>query len=269
MRGCYHPVSSSIAAAISKQRSLAMAHVATSIPVFSPLDIASCRLCLDPYDITTMFTNTAGTTPVTASGQAVKAWRDKTVNATLFTEATNAPVYTEAGGLKYLVFTGKRLDSTLDLTSFNAMTICAAVRRESATDIVLINQNNGTNNPGFSLQYAAASNISAISNVGTLRQSPSQSVSAQPFTEIVTGFFRRSSALLQTRINGVNGTALTTSQGAGAWGNALVRISGRTSDGIRTLTGNIYAFLMFTDILSGDDLANVESWLAARAGVTL
>lgn len=241
----------------------------SAVPVFSPLDLASCRLCLDASDMTTLFTNTAGTTAVTASGQTVRAWKDKTSNATLFTEATNAPVYTEASGLKYLVFTGKRLDSTLDLTSFNAMTICAAVRRESATDIVLINQNNGSNNPGFSLQYNTTPAFVASSNVGSARQTSPQSVSAQPFTEIVTGFFRRSSALLQTRINGVNGTASTASQGAGTWGNALVRISGRASDGIRTITGNIYALAMFTDILSGDDLTNVESWLADRAGVTL
>jgi|LakMenE01Jun11ns_1017448.scaffolds.fasta_scaffold9956211_1 hypothetical protein len=236
---------------------------------WSPLNIASCRLCLDASDMSTLFTDTAATTAVTASGQTVKAWRDKTANATLFTEATNAPTYTEAGGLKYLVFTGKRLDSTLDMSSLNAMTICAAVRREAGTDIMLINQNNGSVNPGFSMQYNTAPAIVAGSNVGTTRQTSPQNVSAQPYTEIVTGFFRRSSALLQTRINGVNGTATTSSQGAGTWGNANVRISGRTSDGIRTLTGNIYALLLFTEILAGDDLTAVESWLAARSGVTL
>lgn len=241
----------------------------SSAQEWSPLELASCRLLLDASDISTLFTNTGATTQVTASGQTVKAWRDKTANATLFTEATNAPTYTESGGLKYLVFTGKRLDSTIDMSAINAMTICAAVRREAGTDIVLINQNNGTGNPGFSMQYSTVPAITAVSNVGTSRQTSPQTVSSQPYTEVVTGFFRRSSALLQTRINGVNGTALTTSQGAGAWGNATVRISGRTSDGIRTLTGNIYALLLFTEILAGEDLAAVESWLAARAGVTL
>jgi len=42
-----------------------------------------------------MFTNTAGTTAVTADGQTIAAWRDKSINTYLFTQATtgNQPSY--------------------------------------------------------------------------------------------------------------------------------------------------------------------------------
>lgn len=71
---------------------------------FSPLSIEDCLLWLDGADITTMFTDTGGTTAVTANGQNVKCWKDKSVNGSRVannhhaTEATNPPTYSAAGG---------------------------------------------------------------------------------------------------------------------------------------------------------------------------
>ena len=67
-----------------------------SIPVFAnPTSIPSCALWLDGADSTTMFQNTAGTTPITADGQTIAAWRDKSANRYLFIQPTtaNQPVY--------------------------------------------------------------------------------------------------------------------------------------------------------------------------------
>lgn len=239
---------------------------------FSPLDIASCRLLLDGSDIATMFTNTAGTTPVTASGQVVKAWRDKTTNATLFTEATNAPTYTEASGLKYLSFPGNVfLTASMNLSAVNAITICCGARRLAASDMTIINHN-GSNAPSFTLDTGTSGSVvKAISRgdgSGRTGSNPTQSLSASPKTDILTGFCRISSALAQTRLNGVNGTAVTSGQGAGNFSNANVRI-GFSLTGVRYWNGPIYGLTMFTSILSEDDLDKVEAWLAERSGVTL
>jgi hypothetical protein len=67
-----------------------------SIPVFTnPTSIPSCAMWLDGADSTTMFQNTAGTTPITADGQTIAAWRDKSANGYLFIQPTtgNQPVY--------------------------------------------------------------------------------------------------------------------------------------------------------------------------------
>jgi hypothetical protein len=67
-----------------------------SIPVFAnPTSIPSCAMWLDGADSTTMFQNTAGTTPITADGQTIAAWRDKSANGYLFIQPTtaNQPVY--------------------------------------------------------------------------------------------------------------------------------------------------------------------------------
>lgn len=59
-----------------------------SIETWSPLEILSCFLLLDGSDLTTLFTDTGATTPVTSVSQAVAAWRSKAPGAHLFTQAT-------------------------------------------------------------------------------------------------------------------------------------------------------------------------------------
>lgn len=62
---------------------------------FNPNDIAGCGLWLDGADASTMFQDTAGTTPVTANGQLVSRWKDKSQNGFAFTTGAGgtAPTY--------------------------------------------------------------------------------------------------------------------------------------------------------------------------------
>ena len=67
---------------------------------FDPRTIGSCALWLDGADINTLFQNTAGTTPITANGQSVNYWKDKSGqgnNATSLTSGSGnisgTPVY--------------------------------------------------------------------------------------------------------------------------------------------------------------------------------
>ena len=63
--------------------------------VFTPTAISNCVLWLDGADSSTMFQNTAGTTPITADGQTIAAWKDKSPNEYVFTQPTsgNQPTY--------------------------------------------------------------------------------------------------------------------------------------------------------------------------------
>jgi len=62
----------------------------------------------NPSDLSTLFQDSAGTTPVTASGQPVGKMLDKSGNGNHATQATAArrPTYTEDGGLAWLAFDG-------------------------------------------------------------------------------------------------------------------------------------------------------------------
>ena len=62
----------------------------------------------DPSDLSTLFQDAAGTTPVTASGQPVGLMLDKSGNGNHATQAIYAkrPIYTEGSGLSWLAFDG-------------------------------------------------------------------------------------------------------------------------------------------------------------------
>lgn len=61
---------------------------------YLPTQISGCVLWLDGADLTTLFMDVAGTTPVTASGQSVSFWKDKSTSGNNATNATNQPTVT-------------------------------------------------------------------------------------------------------------------------------------------------------------------------------
>ncbi|MBM4040746.1 MAG: LamG domain-containing protein [Planctomycetes bacterium] len=65
-----------------------------------PTDVAGCRLWLDASDAGTLWQDTAGSVPVTASGQSVARWNDKSGGSFAVSQATaaNRPQY-RAGAL--------------------------------------------------------------------------------------------------------------------------------------------------------------------------
>jgi len=69
-----------------------------SIYGFDPRSVPECVLWLDGADSSTLFTDTAGATRVTADGNTIGSWRDKSTNSYLFTQATagNRPTYKTA-----------------------------------------------------------------------------------------------------------------------------------------------------------------------------
>ena len=58
--------------------------------------LTNMYLWLDAADPTTLFQNSALTTPVTATGQSIAGWKDKSVNARNYTTSGTAPTYTTA-----------------------------------------------------------------------------------------------------------------------------------------------------------------------------
>jgi len=74
---------------------MATGNLAKEVFLTPPLSIAGCATWLDAADITTMFQNTTATTPVTADGQTIGAWKDKSSNSYFFIQGTtaNQPTY--------------------------------------------------------------------------------------------------------------------------------------------------------------------------------
>ena len=68
---------------------------------FTPQSIPGLSLWLDGYDKSTMFQDTAGTQPVTASGQTVGLWKDKSYKGHNYTKSPNGPTLTSTGALYF------------------------------------------------------------------------------------------------------------------------------------------------------------------------
>lgn len=81
-------------------------------PIFNPAQLfqaAEQGAWYDPSDLTTLFQDTAGTTPVTTAGQSVALMKDKSGNGADISQATSAdmPTYElDTNGLPYLSLNG-------------------------------------------------------------------------------------------------------------------------------------------------------------------
>ena len=84
---------------------LSPANPATPKGAFSPSSIAGLQLWLDASDSSTLFTDSAGSTPATADGDPVGRWADKSGNSnhTLQTDGTKKPL------LKVNILNGKSI----------------------------------------------------------------------------------------------------------------------------------------------------------------
>lgn len=71
-------------------------HRKSQAPLFNPRQLfkgSEVGGWWDARDLSTMFTDTGATTPVTADGNNVKCWNDKSGRGNHVTEATNCPIY--------------------------------------------------------------------------------------------------------------------------------------------------------------------------------
>lgn len=240
---------------------------------WSPLDIASCFLLLDASDLSTLFTDSTGTVPVTTTGDAVGAWRSKAAGAHLFIQATtgNKPAYNVTAERPSVYWNGlaaRWLAATVNFSSINAVTICTAMRCESTTSNKTLFNHNGTSTQSFEQRLTTTPTVSAFSRGDGTSRSGTVAMSAGAQTRVITTFHRITTALCRASIDNTTGTDVTFSQGTGNYANAETRIGNR-GDGTLTHYGHIYAQAVFTDILSGDDLTNVKAWMAEKAGITL
>jgi hypothetical protein len=79
----------------------------------------------DPTDITTLFQDTAGTNPVTTTGQSIKLMKDKSGLGNDLSQATtaNAPTYqVDADGYHYANFSGTQWMDTASTSAWDATT---------------------------------------------------------------------------------------------------------------------------------------------------
>lgn len=240
----------------------------------------------DPSDMTTMWQDSAGTTPVTAAGQPVGKILDKSGRGNHATQATagsRPTLQTDETGNYYLSFAGAQfLDSgNVALTGTANVSVFAAARRTAET------MGAGDNSPivNFGLTSQAGSfNVGYYGNamLAYRRGQSGAGAGAVSTSGSVSNLFCVSSTLFDLagsthtteiptlRVNGVNDntgtTYLNADTGTGNFGTYPIRI-GRFN--ANYMTGRIYQVVVRGATSNATEISNAEAYIAYKMGIGL
>lgn len=235
-------------------------------------------LWLDPSDLTTMFQDSAGATPVTGAGQVVGLIQDKSGNgnnAFQDTEA-NKPILRNALGLWWLEFDG--VDDYLetkpiDLTSTDKISAWAGQRKisDSLAAVLFessanINLNDGTfaiNAPNS----AASASYTFRSKGSILREVVAAGFSA-PVTNAIFMMADISGDSISSRVDGANFGPVTTDQGLGNYGNNALYV-GRRAGATIPFAGFIYSLILRGALSDAASILGAEKYTERKSGVGL
>lgn len=249
---------------------------------FSPATLFAASepgVWFDPSDLSTLFQDDAGTTPVTAAGQSVGRILDKSGRGNHATQATAAarPTYNEAGGLRWLAFDG--VDDFMITPTITPGTdkvqFFGGVRKLSDAAIGAVcefSASTDTNNGTF---FLLAPRDDATANYGwrskgTLVVDLRATQYAAPVSNVVTGLSDIAADSATVRVNGVvAATDITTDQGTGNY-LAYPMYIGRRGGTSLPFNGRLYGLITrFGPNLTASQIGQTERWMAQRTGVSL
>tara|TARA_R110000787_G_scaffold8584_1_gene29016 strand:+ start:516 stop:1328 length:813 start_codon:yes stop_codon:yes gene_type:complete len=235
----------------------------------------------DPSVLSSLWQDTAGTTPVTTAGDLVARMDDLSGNGNHLTQATvgQQPTYETNGTLHWLEFLGidEVLTSTasVNLTGSDEISVFAGMRKvtEAATAAVVELSANTDLNAGTFALFAPSSggtNKYRWTSRGTNTSFVNITSTAfnAPITNVVTSQGKISTDLCTIRIDGVQVGSSATDQGTGNFVLNKLSVGGRENG---SLAADIlfYGMVVRGALTTGADLTNAESVMAAKTGVTL
>lgn len=244
----------------------------TPIELFSNSELGAWY---DPSDLTTMFQDAAGTTPVTADGDPVGLIHDKSGNEyhAFQSDLAKQPVYRTDGTLHWLEFSGsQRLTiqplnigpdwSALSAYSFNTV----------ATQSIFDGDDTDSDPQNRIAQFIRTSSSGAPQSVAFDDSSAYGVFSPDPMT--VGQAFTQSGRVLSGEIEVFVNSQLKSSDtmsGTPAQGSIGPVIGSRVASGadLRHFDGNLFGLIFLLDeAVTDSDRIDSESWLAAKAGLT-
>lgn len=233
----------------------------------------------DPSDITTLFQDSAGTTPVTASGQPVGRMLDKSGRGNHATQATAAarPTYTTGGGLAWLAFDGVddgMVTASITLAVDKVQVFAGARKTSDAATAVLVELSTSPGSVAGSMSlifpFNATDRVGGRSS-GTafaLTSTASATLNA-PVTAVLRLTADIAADSLAVASNGVALASVATDQGTGNYTSNPLYI-GRRAGTSNPFTGNLYGLIVrFGANLDAPGISNTERWMAVKSGVTI
>lgn len=240
----------------------------------------------DPSDLTTLFQDRAGTTPVTADGQTVGKILDKSGrgNHAVAPNDSARPLYKTSGGLHWLQFDGvddSLATAAIDFTSTatDKMSVFGGVHRlsdaygcivESSTNVLSTQGCFGVLGGGW---YSAGAKYgSAISGTSGAFSFDTIAAYAAPITSVLCCLYDLNGAVasdeLKFRINGsvISGTTSGITSGlTGNFTSQNLYIGARGSASL-PLNGRIYSAIVLGRLATTQEITDTETWVNGKTG---
>jgi hypothetical protein len=247
----------------------------------------------DPSDLSTLFQDTAGTTPVTTSGQSVGKMLDKSGNgAHIVFQNTNLPTYLVSSGLKSIVLGNQTngWSGNLDMTAHSVMTVCLGFKKDTDTVpagwggvIMAFGEFDSSPTRGFEIagpDYDSAGGnkgFGVLNTTGNVAEYATHYVSGlqAPVARVITATFDRTQATILTqsamRLNGVaqSGSTLGAVVANAAFTSSPVILGARNMYGTAPPIGRFYGAICRGGSNTGTDISNMENWVGAKTGFAL
>ena len=222
----------------------------------------------DPSDLSTLFQDSAGTTPVTASGQPVGKMLDKSGNGNHATQAIYAkrPIYTEGSGLGWLAFDG--VDDGmggpgLGVTSSALTMLYSATQSGSAIDLIFGVENTSENRfQNYTDPSGARKTLLGVDGDFIFPNYGDSSVN-----QIAGAVWNGSN--VQNYINGAASGATSSISGSMDLTEGVIYIGKSPSYSNLLFTGIFRGGLLINRALSAEEVISFSTYLATKSGVTL
>ena len=250
-----------------------------SVP-FSPLDLFAAGeqgAWYDPSDLSTMFQDAAGTTPVTADGQPVGLILDKSGRGNHASQATAAarPLYKTDGTYRWLQFDGvddSLITAAIDFTGIYKMSVFAGLRKIDDSDVKLFAGLGMNTEPGgFSVWQGSplsgpspmwATSVQSSGGGGVLN-SLSSATFPSPETVVDTALFSIQAPSQTLRINAIQVAQNAVALQPGSFGNLPVKLSQPGGNGTN---GNIYSLIVRGALSTPEEITETETWVNGKTG---
>jgi len=213
-------------------------------------------LWFDAADLTTLFQNQAATTAVTATGQSILAWRDKSSYGVLASVASGSGAttsYASVNGYNSVAFSGS--GSPLTFSSAN-------IPSSSSATLTIFMAASGTDGGNRTLFNIPNTTQISLTNGGQLR------VGLEGTNQVVTGgngvgviSVTISAYNLATYFQGAVGTSSTSFPVSAGTGTGTIG-----GGGYGNFLGGIYEILIFNQVLTTTNRQIVEGYLAWKWG---
>ncbi len=248
---------------------------------WSPADLTALAAWYDPSDLSTMFQDAAGTTPVTEAGQPVGLILDKSGNGHHASQTTSTarPLFQiDGSGNGHLVFDGVDdylSTAAIDLTGTDKVTVFSGSRVLSSNIAIFYETSANAISGGafYATANEQAANIgtflvsgSAVGGVKTLTGQPAHAVTTAQFSSVFTTAIDAAAA----NVNGVAqsmGIFFNTGTSTGNFANHPLFIGARSGPAY-PFTGNLYSLIIGGALYDAATVSEAETWVAEKTGVT-